>query len=89
MPPSPGPSPEQLALRRLDVSEALAQLSPRQRAILLLKEWEGWSAPEIAAALRTPQRRVYHELNLAHRTLSAWRERQARSVSDEQNGDKR
>jgi len=70
------PSPEARALSHLGIAEALATLAARPRAILLLKEWEGWSAPEIARALRCTQRRVYHELALAHRTLAAWRARQ-------------
>lgn len=67
------PSPEAGVLRHLRVGAALAALAPRPRAILLLKEWEGWSAPEIARALGCTPRRVYHELDQAHRALADWR----------------
>src|SRR5436190_20701408 len=40
-------SPEAIALTRLQIGEALKRLLPRQRAILLLREWEGWSLAEI------------------------------------------
>lgn len=70
------PSPEGSTLRHLRIAEALATLEPRHRAVLLLKEWEGWSAPEIARALGCSPRRVYHELTLAHRALADWRARQ-------------
>src|SRR5207248_5223620 len=36
-------SPEAAALRQLQIREALSHLLPRQRALLLLKEREGWS----------------------------------------------
>src|SRR5437667_9616748 len=39
-------TPEAIALRRLRVTEALSTLSPRHRAIFLLKVLEGWSVDE-------------------------------------------
>lgn len=47
---------------RRALEEAIARLSPAQRAALLLREWEGWSFREIAAALRCKEStaRVHH-----------------------------
>jgi RNA polymerase sigma-70 factor, ECF subfamily len=71
------PSPEVDALRRLRVMEALASLTPRQRAVLLLKELEGWSMAEIAAQMRWNEKRVDNELYKARRALADWRRREA------------
>src|SRR5262249_43133620 len=71
--PPDSPSPEVIALRRMSVFEALSVLLPRQRAILLLKEREGWSVEEIAAGLRWSERQVRYELSKARRTLVSWR----------------
>lgn len=62
-------------VERLHALVALQALHPRQRAILLLKEVEGWTAAEIGRALRCTERRVYHELQGAHRALTEWRRR--------------
>jgi DNA-directed RNA polymerase specialized sigma24 family protein len=75
-------SPETSALQNLVVQEALSTLRPRQRAVLLLKEWEGWSAAEIAATLRCSPRRVFYELDIAHRALAAWRGRTGHGTVD-------
>jgi RNA polymerase sigma-70 factor (ECF subfamily) len=75
--PTALPSPEVAALRRLRVLEALHTLSPRHRAILLLKELEGWSVAEIGAALRWNENRVRNELSKARRALADWRRREA------------
>jgi RNA polymerase sigma-70 factor, ECF subfamily len=66
-------SPERIALRHLQVTEALRSLLPRHRAILLLRELEGWSVPEIAAALHWNEKRVRNELYKARRALADWR----------------
>lgn len=66
-------SPEQIALRHLELLEALATLSPRHRAVLLLKEVEGWSVGEIAAALCCRTKRIEYELYRARRALALWR----------------
>jgi RNA polymerase sigma-70 factor, ECF subfamily len=72
--PAPGTaSPELIALRKLRVQEALSRLLPRQRALLLLKEREGWSVAEIARALRWSERQVRYELSKARLTLAEWR----------------
>jgi RNA polymerase sigma-70 factor (ECF subfamily) len=70
-------SPEAIALRHLQMREALAALMPRHRAILLLKEREGWSMAEIGAVLRWNTKRVEHELSRARRALAAWRQQNA------------
>jgi RNA polymerase sigma-70 factor (ECF subfamily) len=71
------PSPETAVLRRLRLLEALGTLPPRQRMLLLLKELEGWSVAEIAAALRCNEKRVHNELYRARRALAEWRQRDA------------
>src|SRR5439155_12501813 len=73
--PPDAASPEAIALRRLRVAEALRTLQPRHRAILLLKEREGWSVAEIAAALDCNEKRVENELAKARRALVEWRRR--------------
>jgi RNA polymerase sigma-70 factor (ECF subfamily) len=70
-------SPESIALRHLRLREALSGLLPRQRAILLLKEREGWSVAEIAAGLGCKERQVEYELAKARRALVEWRRREA------------
>ena len=74
---SPSHSPESIALRHLRVLEALDSLLPRQRVILLLKELEGWSVCEIAAAMRWNEKKVYNELYKARRVLAEWQRRDA------------
>jgi RNA polymerase sigma-70 factor (ECF subfamily) len=74
---SPAGSPESIALRHLRLTEALGCLLPRQRVVLLLKELEGWSAGEIAAALRWNEKKVYNELYKARRVLADWQRRDA------------
>jgi RNA polymerase sigma-70 factor (ECF subfamily) len=65
-------SPETIALRRLEIIEALGALPPERRAILLLKELEGWSAAEIGAMMGWNPKRVYNELYQARCTLIEW-----------------
>ena len=72
-PASASSSPEVIALQKLRVQEALSRLLPRQRALLLLKEREGWSVGEIARALRWSERQVRYELSKARLTLAQWR----------------
>jgi RNA polymerase sigma factor (sigma-70 family) len=68
-------TPEALVLRQMRVMEALHSLLPRHRAILLLKELDGWSVAEIAAAFGWNQDRVRNELTRARRALADWRQR--------------
>jgi RNA polymerase sigma-70 factor (ECF subfamily) len=70
-------SPEVIALRHLQIIEALRALLPRHRAILLLKEREGWSMAEIATALGWKEKRVERELSRARQALAAWRDQDA------------
>jgi RNA polymerase sigma factor (sigma-70 family) len=70
-------SPEAVALRRLRMLEALQSLRPRHRAVLLLKEREGWSVAEIATALGWNAKRVENELYQARCALADWRRRDA------------
>jgi RNA polymerase sigma-70 factor, ECF subfamily len=70
-------SPEAIALRHLRMREALARLMPRQRAVLLLKEREGWSVAEIGQAMGWKPSRVEYELHRARRALIEWRRREA------------
>ena len=60
-------------MRHLEIREALAALLPRQRALLLLKEREGWSIAEIAGALRWSERHVRYELSKTRQALLMWR----------------
>jgi RNA polymerase sigma-70 factor (ECF subfamily) len=62
-------SPEAIVLRQLEVAEALDALRPQYRAVLLLKEWEGWSVAEIGATLRWNEKRVENALYRARRAL--------------------
>jgi RNA polymerase sigma-70 factor (ECF subfamily) len=73
----PASSPEAIVLRDLRLLEALHTLLPRHRAILLLKELEGWSVAEIGAAMCWDAKRVQNELYKARRALAAWRQRDA------------
>jgi RNA polymerase sigma-70 factor, ECF subfamily len=75
-------SPEAIALRHLRMQEALRTLRPHQRAVLLLKEREGWSMAEIGAALRWNEKRVENELYRARRALIDWRRRDAGNGDD-------
>jgi RNA polymerase sigma-70 factor (ECF subfamily) len=68
--------PETLVLRRLQVADALQRLSPRHRAIFLLKVLEGWSVAEIGAAVGWNRIRVQNALARARQTLAKWRAEQ-------------
>lgn len=75
---SPGAtSAEFLAVRQLQMREALSALRPQHRAVFLLKEREGWSMAEIAAAMGWNERRVQNELYRARRALLQWRQKHA------------
>jgi RNA polymerase sigma-70 factor (ECF subfamily) len=69
-------SPAAIALRRLQVTEALRTLPPRHRAIFLLRVLEGWSLEEIGAAMGWNRVRVKNELSKARRALAEWQARQ-------------
>jgi RNA polymerase sigma-70 factor (ECF subfamily) len=76
-PASATASPERLAVGHLRLMEALKSLPPHRRAALLLKEWEGCSAAEIAAAMGWNELREKNELYKARRALAQWRQREA------------
>jgi RNA polymerase sigma-70 factor (ECF subfamily) len=75
--PTPDVSPEAIAMAHLRLTEALSGLPPHHRALLLLKEREGWTAAEIAGAMGWNEKRVYNELFKARRILAEWRRREA------------
>lgn len=79
----PGPSPEAAVLRAWQAREALRVLPPRHRALLLLKEREGWSVREIAAAMGWTDKKVHNELYKARVRLAEWR---AAQEIEERNG---
>jgi RNA polymerase sigma-70 factor, ECF subfamily len=67
------PGPEVTIMERMRVAEALRRLMPRQRALILLREQEEWSAPEIAEMLGWNVKKVEYELFKARKILAAWR----------------
>lgn len=67
-------SPEALVLSRLRLLEALSRLPPHRRVVLLLKEWEGCSMPEIARVMGWNTVRVKNELFKARRALIEWQQ---------------
>jgi RNA polymerase sigma-70 factor, ECF subfamily len=75
--PPEADSPETIALRHLQMREALNALRPHYRVVFLLKEREGWSMAEIGAALQWSEKRVENSLYQARRALVAWRRREA------------
>jgi RNA polymerase sigma-70 factor (ECF subfamily) len=66
-------SPEEAAVSRLRVREALLSLLPRHRAVLLLKEREGLSVAEIGSVMGWSPKRAERELSRARQALAAWR----------------
>jgi RNA polymerase sigma-70 factor, ECF subfamily len=74
-PPEDGASPEEIVLLRLQISEALAVLPPHRRAILLLRELEGWDVEEIGKAMGWNTKRVYNELYKARHAVFEWQAR--------------
>jgi RNA polymerase sigma-70 factor (ECF subfamily) len=72
---SDAPSAEAVAMRRMQMNDALSSLLPRHRALILLKVREGWSVAEIAGAMRWNEKRVENELSRARRALVDWRRR--------------
>jgi RNA polymerase sigma-70 factor (ECF subfamily) len=78
--PADAASPEEIVLLRLQISEALGGLPPHRRAILLLRELEGWDVEEIGAAMGWNTKRVYNELYKARHAVFEW---QARNEKDE------
>ena len=68
--PAPSPSPELVTAQREAarwVEAFVAELDAEQRAVFVLCEIEGLSAPEVAAATGTKLNTVYSRLRLARR----------------------
>lgn len=72
---------EENVLARLYLEDALQALRPRQRVVLLLKESEGWTAAEIAAALEWAVPRVNMELYRTRRAIARWLRKQEEEES--------
>lgn len=53
--------------------DALSALPPRHRALLILREQDGYSVAEIAEILNWNQKKVNNELFKARQTLLRWR----------------
>ncbi len=85
-PPPPEGSPERAALQRLYAQDALAQLIPRRRTIIILREVEGMSAEEVGAVMGWSEKRVRNELYHARATLRDWCEREVAAERDGENG---
>jgi RNA polymerase sigma-70 factor (ECF subfamily) len=75
-------SPEDAAVERALLRSAFAALPPELRAAVALKEWEGWSVGEIAAAMGWNEKKAHNELYRARRALLKWREANAALSSD-------
>ena len=68
-PSSPAPAEENPLIAR--VHAALSGLGPRDREVLLLAEWEGLTAAEIAAVVKRPAVTVRGRLHRARRRFRA------------------
>jgi RNA polymerase sigma-70 factor (ECF subfamily) len=72
--PDSGPSPERVLAgeeARRQVARALEKLPLEQRAVFVLHDIDGVSAPEIARALEVPLNTVYSRLRLAREKFLA------------------
>ena len=70
----PVAGPEEVAVSRSVVRDALAVLTETQRTCLVLQAVEGWSVKEIAASLRVNEKKVENELYRARKALARWEE---------------
>jgi RNA polymerase sigma-70 factor, ECF subfamily len=66
--------PEDAALERVVLQEALAHLTELQRSCLVLQAVEGWSIAEIARSLSVTSKKVENELYRARKALARWEE---------------
>ena len=69
---APGASPEAQAVRAQQqrmVEEALAALEPNRRAVFIMHDIDGHSAPDISRELEVPLNTVYSRLRLAREEL--------------------
>lgn len=69
---------EQAIEDRALLRAALGTLTDRQRAVLVLKEAEGWSVKEIAVGLELKEKQVDNELYRGKQVLARWRQEQER-----------
>jgi len=69
----PQPGPDAIAIQQAMVFEALASLTPRQRAAVVLHVVEGLTMQEIAATLGWTPKKVENELYRARQALARWR----------------
>ena len=69
------PAPEAEVVARTLILEALAGLPKQRRALLVVREAEGWTIPEIAEAFGWSGKKVENELYKARRALAEWRKR--------------
>jgi RNA polymerase sigma-70 factor (ECF subfamily) len=70
--PLAGAEPESTALARATVEAALSRLSPRQRAVVLLRELEDRPTAEVARLLGLTRVTVRWHLAQARKTLARW-----------------
>lgn len=81
-------TPADLAQVRVDMDRALARLKPLERAVVVLRYFEGCSAEEAAEILHRPAGTIRRLTHQALATLRAAPElRRADTFSDEQQGD--
>ena len=66
-----GPDPGDRVADRDELRRALATLSPRQRAVLVLRHYEGWDDAAIAAALRCSEATVRTHASRGRQRLGA------------------
>jgi RNA polymerase sigma-70 factor (ECF subfamily) len=71
-----GSSLETDTVGRLAALDALSQLQPRHRVLIMLREVEELSVNEIAATMGWRENKVRNELFRARQMLRAWRENQ-------------
>lgn len=73
--PDPTASPEAIVLLRAEIADVLGGLPPHRRAVLLLRELEGWNVEEIGTAMGWNTKRVYNELYKARHAVLEWQAR--------------
>ena len=66
------PSPEGRTVNRMFAGQALAQLMPRQRAVIVLREVHGLTAAEIGRSMGWNEQKVRNELFRARQVLRTW-----------------
>ncbi len=72
---APGTAVEERTVRYLQAMDALAALTPAQRAAIVLKDVQGLNADEVATAMGWNVKKVENELYRARQALAEWRRR--------------